>query len=955
MYIWRETVAVLAVVCLGTALAQSETEKCRDTLSQYTPGKQLTYHGIIWENAKDGDEVELDFPILARDKSKLEGGEVCGYTVYKSHSELPFHVVLEDPKSGCAKIVLAKGGKLDYERKSRYSFEIAPHDCITGDHADRDKVHIEVEDVNEYAPRLSKDTYLVEVEEGRIKDEILRLEAIDQDGSDDYASICHYHILTPDVPFQINGQGVLRNTEPLDYSHNHNFILEVRVEDCGGQHSRMSDKVLINIKVIPACKVGWTGISERIEYAPGVGTKLIGEQAHLETCDPTCREASVSAHIQLTTKHIGKGCDRDTYSIQSQRKLCGASSGSVDLLPSPAVSSLTKSLPTDDGAESDQIFAFDGQTNAIEIPSSKFNHTLDGHFTISTWMKHEENPELVGEKEHILCNSDGEKMNRHHYSLFVHNCRLVFLMRQEPSGQDLNTFKPAEWRWKIAQACDGQWHHYAVSVDFPQVRLYIDGKLFVDNSNNPEIIDDWPLHRTKKIHFTKLVVGACYQGGMHKLSQYFNGYLAGLVILRGKTESDRVIRCLNNCKEKLDFHAMDEMDTGMSVAFNSEMTEITINGHNGSEVEKLVHRVGYINSRLFPTPGYRSLKIQSDVSCVDGRKLAVPELNAMVMVLQPEKPIITLSGTQSMAREEHEFLHGQRILPDIRIMSQTKGEAAEDLDNKVLSDGYPDDKQNSDDDRYKLDSCIVRADQPLDLNLEHLKYPTNLIDQLGLEASFNEDGLIITGIDRLQNYEMVLRQVMYVNREPNTLNSRTFTLTCSELNGRFVSNDFTIRVDVVHVLHRAPVQQAHAQESIHVVEPKSYNVLQDVKSIAPSAGTTGNVGMVVIIVVCVGFLVFMIVLGIIRIRAAHQRASVVAVDEKAEMEWDNSALTITVNPMDQDNMFEDVGELNNLRGDDSDDSDDDVSSYHDELESSEEEAEKVKDRDLEWDDSTLTF
>ena len=60
-------------------------------------------------------------------------------------------------------------------------------------------------------------------------------------------------------------------------------------------------------------------------------------------------------------------------------------------------------------------------------------------------------------------------MNRHHYSLFIHNCRLVFLLRQEPDGQDLNIFKPAEWRWKIPQVCDGEWHHYAISIDFPQV------------------------------------------------------------------------------------------------------------------------------------------------------------------------------------------------------------------------------------------------------------------------------------------------------------------------------------------------------------------------------------------------------------------------------------------------------------------------------------------------------
>ena len=88
----------------------------------------------------------------------------------------------------------------------------------------------------------------------------------------------------------------------------------------------------------------------------------------------------------------------------------GASSGSVDLLPNPAVSSWTRSLPTDDGHEADQIFSFDGSTNAIEIPSTKFNHTLEEHFTVSTWMKHEQDSEEgLGEKQHILCNSDGER------------------------------------------------------------------------------------------------------------------------------------------------------------------------------------------------------------------------------------------------------------------------------------------------------------------------------------------------------------------------------------------------------------------------------------------------------------------------------------------------------------------------------------------------------------------
>lgn len=92
----------------------------------------------------------------------------------------------------------------------------------------------------------------------------------------------------------------------------------------------------------------------------------------------------------------------------------GASDSSVDLLPNPSLGSWTKELPTDDGLESDQIFAFDGKTTAIEIPSDKLGFNLGNMFTVSSWMKHSEE-EMDGKteghadsKEHILCHSDGE-------------------------------------------------------------------------------------------------------------------------------------------------------------------------------------------------------------------------------------------------------------------------------------------------------------------------------------------------------------------------------------------------------------------------------------------------------------------------------------------------------------------------------------------------------------------
>lgn len=107
----------------------------------------------------------------------------------------------------------------------------------------------------------------------------------------------------------------------------------------------------------------------------------------------------------------------------------------------------------------------------------------------------------------------------------------------------------------------------------------------------------------------------------------------------------------------------------------------------------------------------------------------------------------------------------------------------------------------------------------------------------------------------------------------------------------------------------------------------------------------------VIIVVCVGFLVFMVVLGVIRIRAAHHRTSVTR-DEEQEMSWDDTALTITVNPLDQ---IEQGPETHHLNEED-DDSDSSGCSYHEEGDSSSEDEEpEVKSKDMSWDDSALNF
>lgn len=87
----------------------------------------------------------------------------------------------------------------------------------------------------------------------------------------------------------------------------------------------------------------------------------------------------------------------------------GASSGTVELLPSPSsAANWTAGLPTDNGHDSDQVFEFNG-TQAVKVPDSVVNTSLKEPFTISVWMRHGPGGR---EKETILCNSDKTGNNK---------------------------------------------------------------------------------------------------------------------------------------------------------------------------------------------------------------------------------------------------------------------------------------------------------------------------------------------------------------------------------------------------------------------------------------------------------------------------------------------------------------------------------------------------------------
>ncbi|KAM9459960.1 calsyntenin-2-like isoform 1-T1 [Salvelinus alpinus] len=920
-------------------------------VNKHKPWIETSYHGVITENM---DTVLLDPPLVALDKDAPVpyAGEICAFMIHGQ--EAPFEAVVLNKTSGEG--VLRAKGLVDCETQKEYTFVIQAYDCGAGANgvswkkSHKAVVHIQVDDVNEFSPVFREAVYHAAVTEGKIYDSILQVEAWDQDCSPQYSQICNYDIVTSDTPFAIDRNGNIRNTERLSYDKQLRYKIMVTAFDCG--QKRATESVAVHIDVKPVCKPGWQGWNKRMDYEPGTGSKQLFPKMHLETCDGPL--SAVRAMVELQTSHIGKGCDRETYSEKSLQKLCGAASGSTDLLPAPSASTnWTVSLLTDSGRDSDLIFRFDGR-QASNVPERVVPQNLTDHFTIATWMKHGPSPGLRAEKETLLCNSDKTEMNRHHYSLYVHNCRLVFLLRRDFTQVD--TFRPAEFHWKLEQICDKEWHYYVINVEFPAVMLFVDGVTY-----EPYLVtDDWPIHPSSID--TQLTVGACWQGGevsTPRFTQYFRGSLTGLTIRPGKIETQKVISCLQACKEGLDINSLESLGKDIKFHFNPAQSVLVIEGEDLESVNTAMGKVSYINSRQFPTAGLRRLHITTTVQCFgEDTCISIPDIKAVVIVLPPSEPRITIAGSDRLVKPSADLRGATGVAPfkELRITSTvTKSDGVPFSAGTVHRPGVLEVMHN-------LDYCDVLVIGE-ELNPEHESLEIHHSSLIGkhLDATNSTSGISIYGVDSMAHYEEALRQVRYRNWRPETLTNRRFRLTCSELNGRYTSNEFNLEISVLH--NSAPVEHVNhmavqSQYMRPVHHPLIVHTLNSHISGTPPAAT-------VVIVICIAALVVIVVLGIYRLHSTHQDGSKREEDgaKDPKTDWDDSTLTITVNPME---AVEEV--VRDEEEDDDEEEEDDEqaadmsaeSGDSDETEEEEEEDEReVKEgkqkSKLEWDSSSITY
>ena len=150
------------------------------------------------------------------------------------------------------------------------------------------------------------------------------------------------------------------------------------------------------------------------------------------------------------------------------------------------------------------------------------------------------------------------------------------------------------------------------------------------------------------------------------------------------------------------------------------------------------------------------------------------------MVMQPHQPSIELNGTTNFAEEYESFRQGLRVFPDVSIYLSPAAEEA-----TAPTPGG------------QLDECVVSVYPSLNPDHETLLLPDNLISELGLASSTTRQGATISGAHTTRHYQSILRQIHYANRKPAYYLNRAFKLACSELGGRFTSNEYvqTVRMD----------------------------------------------------------------------------------------------------------------------------------------------------------------
>lgn len=823
------------------------------------------YSCDIIENTR---EMRFNPPMRILDSDSGEAGKIYNVTIVETG--LPFVFTVDD--KGNVKGRATKN--MDAEDITDYFFDI-----IAWDNGKPSKssfpisLECEVDDVNEFGPHFTPDTYQAKIARGKTYSNITQVFAEDKDIGIISGRVCKYVIEGFNLPFKVSDDGVISIDQPLGRDAYDLYEFQVDAVDCGGQMSKSSAKVAISVVTLePPCDEEFVGpAKQELTLQQCTGKVYVTPDITLNKCARKQKKGKFSANVSLVTK-AGMGCDRETFEGSDMFTICGASNF-IDLLPKPGVGREWTEDIAKKTAKDELGFSFNGKTY-VEIPEDVLPDDIGDKFTISTWIKVAKSKG----RQTIVANTDKERLDRVHFSLSTYGSRLIFVHRREAIHAERDVYCNAEFQYKPA-IFDNKWHHILVVADGCATKMYVDGEHYAAVVTEA----DRTLHNSNLKN--KVTVGARYLAKEGVYTNRFTGYLSGLAIRPKTTLDEQVLRCVVGCKEHVNVDGpLPPKFSAKTIDFGS----IAISGEGSpSDFIKTLQSLVYINERMVPTPGKRSVIIEAKFN-----EKSLATVSVDITVAGNTRPVIIVEGLDAdigLNWEKRKVVKekGLRVFDSLEINY----------------DACPRDEEDSPIDKVRfLDEAVVKVN-PAFKKGESFNFPTGIkgLKEKGLTVSFNNEELVIRGIAHFSEYEDVLRQMVYVNLDPDDMMHLEITVTLSTLKGKCKSDAERRNINTIHTNRGFKKSDIKFAQNSQKAE-----MMPGIVSVEAAMGKTSSSGlssgvMAAIIICSVAVFAFLLVLGIFKYRQRPETVKVVPPgDDKEEMYWDDTGLSgvrITLNPL----------------------------------------------------------
>lgn len=271
---------------------------------------------------------------------------------------------------------------------------------------------------------------------------------------------------------------------------------------------------------------------------------------------------------------------------------------------------------------------------------------------------------------------------------------------------------------------------------------------------------------------------------------------------------------------------------------------------------------------------------------------------------------IVLDGSKELSVLKVDLENGFEPFKDIIIMKiDTFG--VDSFSDEISAEDLSDESN-------MLSKCEIKIEPERNLmapsfNNEKVMFLQNLLDEYGFRFEETLNSVLITGPSLIKNYENFIRHLTYVvininevdEKKLDLIKNKKFTIICTSLESKLYSNEITLQLNVAKSEQPVKIQAqniagpvAHKQLQSFVVSENDDDIIRKKNDLIFNNSPTSPIVFAILIVASCS-IGFVLVFGAIKIYTSRRGGrKQVPNEENPQMEWDDSGLNITENPLD---------------------------------------------------------